>query len=111
MLIATKVERGLKLYATTGEKLEVGTGLWFSEDNWGDVIRTEGSKAKQINRAGKYLNVINKWKPEKWSVIMDTARELYKELQPTQKGSSAAQPIEVEEEDETYFIASGSDSE
>lgn len=110
LLIATKVERGLKLYAT-GEKSKSDPDLWFSEDNWGNVVRTEGGKAKQINHAGKYFNVINKWKLEKWSAIMDSAQELYKELQPTQKGQSAAQLIEVEEEEETYFIASGSDSD
>ncbi|KAK7681441.1 hypothetical protein QCA50_015533 [Cerrena zonata] len=110
VLAIQAVERGLKLHAS-GEKVKSDTGLWFSEDNWGNVVRMEGGKPKQVNRASKYLNVINNWKPEKWSALLDSARKLYKEVQPTQKGHSAAQPIEVEEQEETYFIASGSDSE
>lgn len=100
-----KVERALKLYATGKRASAKAANLWFSKDNWGDIIKYEDGQARQIRRATKYLKVINDFDDERWSLILNSAKEHYQESQPREKGQSVAQPIEVEDDDD-YFIVS-----
>lgn len=81
--------------------------MWFSEDNWGDIVKTEHGVTKYHRRATKYLKVIDKWTPEKWQGVLEGAKAYCVELHSdSNKGQLASAPIVVEEEEDDYYISS-----
>ncbi|KAK7684413.1 hypothetical protein QCA50_012360 [Cerrena zonata] len=107
ILAIQAVERGLTLYRKGVKASTTSPAMWFSEDNWGNMIKLEHGEPKHHRRATKYLKVIDNWKAEKWEYILNGAKAYcIDSFSESNKGRLSTAPIIVDDEDDDYYIIS-----